>query len=226
MIAELAPMSWLAPLLRSEQARVRRRVRGATAPGAAGRRSAFDLQNGPVFRALLVRLSERDHRLLVTMHHIVSDGWSLGVFIREMAALHESAGGDSRSPLPPLPAELPRLRASGSGGPFERAECPPGVSLAFWRDELAGLPPGIDLPVDRPRPPVPFRGATARPGVRGSTPRRPSRLRRARRGREGATLFQVLLAGFQTLLARWSPGRKTSPSAPRSPAGAASSWRG
>jgi amino acid adenylation domain-containing protein len=152
----------------------------------------FDLQAGPLFRALLLRLDHDEHRLLVNMHHIVSDGWSLGVFIRELAALY--AG----TPLPELQvryrdfAVWQRNRLSGEA--LER-------SLAFWRDELRGLPPGIDLPTDRPRPPVQtFRGAI-RPFVLDASAT--ARLREMARG-EGATLFMGLLAGFQALLARWS----------------------
>ncbi len=152
----------------------------------------FDLQRGPVFRSLLVRLANREHQLVVTMHHIVSDGWSLGVFVRELAALHAAL------PLPELPVRYRDFavwqRDRLSGVALEE-------SVAFWRGELRGLPPGIDLPVDRPRPPVQtFRGAVRPFSLDTATTGRLRELTRA----EGATLFMVLLAGFQALLARWS----------------------
>jgi amino acid adenylation domain-containing protein len=149
----------------------------------------FDLQAGPVFRALLLRLSEDGHRLLANMHHIVSDGWSLGVFVRELAALY------SRAALPELPVRYRDVAV------WQRTRLEDGRDLAFWRDELRGLPPGLDLPTDRPRPPVQtYRGA-ARPFALDAAAT--ERLRQLARS-EGATLFMALLAGFQALLARWS----------------------
>ena len=152
----------------------------------------FDLQNGPVVRALLLRLADREHQLIVTMHHIVSDGWSLGVFIRELTALHAGL------PLPALPVRYRDFavwqRTRLSGETLER-------SLAFWRSELDGLPPGLDLPTDRPRPPVQTSHGAVRPFALDAATT--SRLRGLARA-EGATLFMVLLAVFQALLARWS----------------------
>jgi amino acid adenylation domain-containing protein len=176
----------------------------------------FDLQRGPVFRALLLRLAADRHRLLVTMHHIVSDGWSLGVFVRELAVLYPSrvsclsplsrgreggagrgAGGEGPL-LPALPVQYSDFavwqRQWLTGDALER-------ELAYWRGALHGLPPGLDLPTDRPRPPVQtFRGGS-RPFVLGAGTA--AGLRRLARG-AGATLFMVLLAGFQMLLARLS----------------------
>jgi amino acid adenylation domain-containing protein len=152
----------------------------------------FDLQNGPLFRALLLRVADHEHQLLITMHHIISDGWSLGVFVRELTALYAGL------PLQELPVRYRDFavwqRAHLSGEPLER-------SLAFWRDELRGLPPGIDLPTDRPRPPLQtFRGALRPFTLEAATTGRLRELARS----EGATLFMVLLAGFEALLARWS----------------------
>jgi amino acid adenylation domain-containing protein len=152
----------------------------------------FDLLRGPVFRPLLLRIAPDRHRLLASMHHIVSDGWSLGVFIHELGALF--AG----SPLPGLEIQYSDFarwqRGWLTGETLER-------ELAFWRGELAGLPPGLDLPTDRPRPPVQtFRGAS-RPVTLG--PALSAGLRDLARA-EGATPFMVLMAGFQMLLARLS----------------------
>ncbi|HVR95768.1 MAG TPA: amino acid adenylation domain-containing protein, partial [Thermoanaerobaculia bacterium] len=150
-------------------------------------RRPFDLERGPVFRALLVQVRPGDHTLAVTMHHIVSDGWSLGVFVRELAA---------SSPLPELPVQYADYavwqRRRLTGELLER-------ELAFWREELRGLPPGLDLPADRPRPALrTFRGG-----------RRPFHLDaclanglRALARREAATPFMVAMAGFQALLSR------------------------
>jgi amino acid adenylation domain-containing protein len=152
----------------------------------------FDLQSGPLFRALLLCLTGREHLLVITLHHIISDGWSLGVFVRELEALSAAL------PLPELPVRYRDFavwqRARLRGEPLERG-------LAFWRDELRGLPPGIDLPTDRPRPPVQtFRGAVRPFSLDPATTGRLRELARA----EGATLFMALLALFQALLARWA----------------------
>jgi amino acid adenylation domain-containing protein len=149
----------------------------------------FDLQAGPVFRALLLRLSGDRHRLLVNMHHIASDGWSLGVFTRELAALY------ANTPLPELPVRYRDFAV------WQRTRRSDESDLAFWREELRGLPAGLDLPADHPRPPVQtYRGAVRPFAVGGETT---EGLRRLARG-TGVTLFMALLAGFQALLARWS----------------------
>jgi amino acid adenylation domain-containing protein len=152
----------------------------------------FDLQRGPVFRPLLLRVAPDRHRLLATMHHIVSDGWSIGIFIRELALAY------SEGALPELPVQYSDFarwqRRRLTGDALEQ-------DLAFWRGELAGLPRGLDLPTDRPHPPVQtFRGAS-RPVLLG--PDAAAGLRNLARA-EGATLFMVLMAGFQMLLARLS----------------------
>ncbi|HYX22785.1 MAG TPA: amino acid adenylation domain-containing protein, partial [Thermoanaerobaculia bacterium] len=150
----------------------------------------FDLARGPLCRALLLRLGPAEHRLLVTFHHIVSDGWSLGLFLDELSALYGGA-----SPLPALPVQYvdyavwqqERLR----GEALER-------QLAWWRGRLAGLPV-LELPADRPRPAV----RDPRGGVRSLT--LPAETVTAVEGlarREGVTLFMALLAAFQSLLAR------------------------
>jgi len=170
----------------------------ASASAEAGRLTAedavrpFDLQRGPVFRPLLLRIAPDRHRLLATMHHIVSDGWSIGIFIRELA---QTCGA---GPLPDLPVQYSDFalwqRRRLTGDALEQ-------DLAFWRGELAGLPPGLDLPTDRPRPPVQtFRGASRSVALGTDTVAGVRTLARA----EGATLFMVLMAGFQMLLARLS----------------------
>ncbi len=132
------------------------------------------------------------------MHHIASDGWSMGILVREVTALYAAFAAGRPSPLPELPvqyADFAVWQRSWLHGEVLESE------IAFWRRQLAGLPPLLELPTDRPRPAVQsFRGA-ARP-VR--LPAGLTRQVEALGRREGATLFMVLLAGFQALLARYS----------------------
>ncbi len=166
----------------------------------------FDLQRGPLFRPLLLRIASGRHRLLAAMHHIVSDGWSMGIFIRELASFYS---------FPPLPGGGRAMGEGGQGGEvlplqysdfarWQRRRLTGDAleqDLAFWRGELAGLPLGLDLPTDRPRPPVQtFRGATRLVSLGAETATGLRRLARA----EGATPFMMLMAGFQMLLARLS----------------------
>ncbi len=168
----------------------------ALASEEAGR--PFDLGRSPLLRGLLVRLAPQEHAVALTLHHIASDGWSLGVLVREIAALYPAFDWGRPSPLPELPvqyADFSRWQSSWLHGEILEQE------IAYWRPQLAGLPPLLELPTDRPRPAAQsFRGA-ARPV------RLPAELTRqaASLGRQsGSTLFMVLLAGFQALLARYS----------------------
>ncbi|MFL6335978.1 MAG: amino acid adenylation domain-containing protein [Pyrinomonadaceae bacterium] len=156
----------------------------------------FDLAAGPLLRASLLRLYEEEHTLLFTMHHIVADGWSMGVLVREMTALYEAYSSGKESPLAELPAQYADYAAWQheylSGETLER-------QLSYWRGELAGAPALLELPTDRPRPPVQsYRGAEERFVLPAGLVRR---LRRLGRG-EGVTLFMMLLAGFDVLLYR------------------------
>src|SRR4051812_44206578 len=158
----------------------------------------FDLAQGPLLRGLLLRLTERDHAVLLTLHHIAGDGWSTDVLVREVAALYPAFAARRPSPLPELPvqyADFAVWQRSWLRGEVLEQE------IAWWRQQLAGLPPLLTLPTDRPRPAEQsFRGA-ARP-VR--LPAALTRQMEALARKDGATLFMVLLAGFQTLLARHS----------------------
>ncbi len=161
----------------------------------------FDLARDPLLRGLLVRLAESDHAVVLTMHHIASDGWSMGILVREIAALYPALAADTArrpSPLPELPVQYADFAAWQSswlhGEALEQ-------EIAFWRRQLAGLPPLLELPTDRPRPAVQsYRGATRPVRLPAELVRQAEALGR----HEGATLFMVLLAGFQTLLARTS----------------------
>jgi len=164
---------------------------------AAAAQRSFDLGSGPLLFTSLVRLAETDHVALVTLHHIVADGWSVGVLWRELSALAAAFARGERSPLPPLPIQYAdfacwqRDRLSG-----ERLE----AEIAHWRERLAGMPRSLALPLDHPRPAVQrSTGNVCRVGLP-----RPLRDELAALGRRaGATLFMVLLAAFQTLLGRF-----------------------
>ncbi|TYO64150.1 amino acid adenylation domain-containing protein [Bradyrhizobium hipponense] len=158
----------------------------------------FDLQRGPLVRARLIRRRPGDALFVVNMHHIVSDGWSLGVFMRELQALYAAF-------LQNRPSPLEELRIQYADFAVWQREWLQGDMLAqhlgYWRDQLAGRPPLLDLPCDRPRPVMEsYRGAVQMFTV---GPRVTEKLRELARERQ-ATLFMVLLAVFKALLARLS----------------------
>jgi amino acid adenylation domain-containing protein len=158
----------------------------------------FDLSTGPLVRARLLRLSPEEHILLLSMHHIVSDGWSMGVLIREMAALYEAYAAGAESPLEELNIQY------GDFAVWQREWLRGEVldqQLAYWRKQLAGVPPVLALPTDYPRPAVKtFNGAA----ISLNLPRSLSEKLKALTRREGVTLFMSLLAAFQVLLQRYS----------------------
>jgi amino acid adenylation domain-containing protein len=161
-------------------------------------RRAFDLAAGPLFRAALLRLGAEDHVLLLSMHHIVSDGWSRGVLYRELSALYAAYREGRESPLPELGVQYADYavwqREQLAGEALER-------QLSYWRGRLAGAPELLELPTDRPRPPVQtYRGAHERSEL---SPELLERLQALGRG-EGATLYMVLLGAFQVLLSKYS----------------------
>ncbi len=181
-----------------------REALAAILAGEEGRRpfDLGDLRGGPLLHCLLLRLAPpgetADHAVALTMHHIASDGWSTGILVREVAALYAVFAEDRPSPLPELPVQYADFavwqRSWLHGETLER-------ELAYWRRELAGLPPLLELPTDRPRPAVQsYRGATRLVRLPAGLTGQMEALAR----REGATLFMVLLAGFQVLLARYS----------------------
>ena len=158
----------------------------------------FDLARGPMLRAKLLRLADADHVLLIGLHHAVTDGWTRGVLRRELTALYAAFSRGEESPLPPPPVQYAdfaawqRRRLEGEAV-RER--------LAWWTRHLAGAPALLELPTDRPRPAQQsFRGARE---TRVLPPETLAALRAVGR-QEGATLFMVLMAAFQVLLARYS----------------------
>ncbi|HEY0683672.1 MAG TPA: condensation domain-containing protein, partial [Steroidobacter sp.] len=158
----------------------------------------FDLERGPLLRAFLLRLSEQEHVLLLVLHHIVSDGWSLGVLNRELGAIYNAYVRGEESPLPELIVQYADYAL------WQRKWLEKEVideQLRYWKQQLQGAPPYLQLPADRPRPAVEsFNGALFAFAL-------PAGLTEALRNlarREGATLFMVLLAGYQALLSRWT----------------------
>ncbi len=158
----------------------------------------FDLALGPLLRAGLLKLADDEHILLLMMHHIVFDRWSIGVLIREVAALYKAYAQGRPSPLEALPVQYADYavwqRGWLQGEEFEK-------QLEYWRTQLAGAPLLLELPTDRPRPAVQrSRGATLRLSI---TPELTEALRELSR-REGVTLFMTLLATFEVLLHYYS----------------------
>src|SRR5256884_1704243 len=158
----------------------------------------FDLSRGPLFRIQLLRLSPTEHILLCTMHHIVSDGWSMGILIREVAALYEAYSQHQPSPLPELAIQYADYalwqREWLSGEVLE-------LQLSYWREQLRGAPAVLELPTDRPRPAVQsFRGSTHQIQLSAELTEDLRKLSR----QEGVTLFMTLLSAFSLLLSRMS----------------------
>jgi amino acid adenylation domain-containing protein len=158
----------------------------------------FDLATGPLHRIKLLRLHEQEHILLITMHHVISDGWSTGILSRELTALYQAFLDGDASPLPELPVQYADYavwqRRWLRGEALER-------QLAYWRQQLGGELPVLELPADRPRPAVPSHaGARQRLALPQGLTAQLNALSR----REGATLFMTLLAAFKTLLYRYT----------------------
>jgi len=158
----------------------------------------FDLAEGPLFTGTLLVADERDHLLVLVMHHVISDGWSRGVLYRELGALYDSFARQEPSALPALTIQY------GDYAAWQREWLQDDVmarQAAYWSQQLAGPLPTLDLPTDRPRPPVQTsRGATLSFVL-------PSSLGNALRdvaASEDATAFMVLLSAYQALLARYS----------------------
>ncbi|HEY2295664.1 MAG TPA: amino acid adenylation domain-containing protein [Thermoanaerobaculia bacterium] len=188
----LVDLSGLAgPAREAQEAELRRLI-----AGEAG--TPFDLERGPLLRARLFRCGDGDWALLVNLHHIVADGWSLQVLIREIGLCYAAFAAGEPSPLPPLEVQYADFaawqRARLQGEVLER-------HLGYWRRQLSGVLPVLDLPTDRVRPPVQtFHGASRSALL---PPRLAADLRALGR-RQGATLFMSLFAAFNLLLQRYS----------------------
>ena len=160
-------------------------------------RLPFELARGPLLRMTLLRLAEEEHVGLLTMHHIVSDGWSTGILIREMAVLYEAFSCARPSPLPELPVQYADFaywqRQWLQGEVLE-------TQLTYWKRQLLGAPL-LELPTDHPRPAIQtFRGSHHSLLL----PKHVGEGLRALSRQEGITLFMTLLAAFQILLHRYT----------------------
>lgn len=161
-------------------------------------RRPFDLARDPMLRARLFRLGQGDHVLLCTMHHIATDGWSLAVFYQELATFYNSYCGHSRASLPELPIQYSDYavwqRQHLRGEVLER-------QLVYWKERLQDAPGLLNLPTDRPRPPVQFYN-----GARRSVRLAHSLIEglKTLSQRQRATLFMTMLAAWQTLLYRYT----------------------
>ena len=161
-------------------------------------RRPFDLSRGPLWRFTLLSLDRDDHLLLITAHHIAIDGWSRGVFVRELAALYHAFSTGQPSPL----AELPVQYADYAAWQAQWLESQTITGqLDYWKRQLAGAPGVLDLPADRPRPAVQkFQGARHWLTLSQAATASLKNLCQ----REGVTLFMALLAALQALLKRYT----------------------
>ena len=182
----LVDLSGLAPEARAEEVLARQ---------AAEVDEPFDLAAGPLFRARILRLAGDEHLVLLTSHHIVCDGWSLGVLTRELGALYSAACRGEAAALaePPRFADYARAEDRARGGPEAEA------ALAFWRERFRDPAPLLDLPSSRPRPPRKTFAAARRDLALPAA--LVSRLKQVG-ARHGCTGFATLLAGFEAFLFR------------------------
>jgi acyl carrier protein len=161
-------------------------------------RLPFDLSAGPLWRVLLFRLQPEEHVLLLTMHHIITDGWSFGIFARELVALYQAFSQNEPSPLAELPIQYADFAAWQRN--WLRGEVL-DQQLDYWRAQLSGAPPVLKLPLDHPRPAAPSsRGARVSFQLDFETTRLLHQLSR----HTGVTLFMTLLAAFKMLLQRYT----------------------
>ena len=161
-------------------------------------RCEFKLEHGPLFRVKLLKLGPAEHWLLLTFHHVAMDGWSRGVFLRELAALYSAFISGQPSPLPELAIQYADFaawqRSQSQALVFER-------DLNYWKQELGGTSSRLEWPTDFPRPKTQsFRGARLEITIDAALVQALLELRH----REGCTLFMVLLAAFQILALRYT----------------------
>ncbi|HZX27069.1 MAG TPA: condensation domain-containing protein, partial [Telluria sp.] len=160
--------------------------------------SPFDLTTGPLVRARLIKLAKDEHIAVLNAHHIVSDGWSMGVLVREMGALYAAFAEGKASPLAPLPVQYADFahwqRQWLSGATLQN-------QLDYWKEQLSGAPALLALPTDRPRPAMQsYRGTISTFEIPAET----LAGLHALGAREQATLFMTIAAAFNILLARYS----------------------
>ena len=161
-------------------------------------KQVFDLAAGPLFRPRLLKLDDEEHLLLLTLHHIISDGWSTGVLFQELSILYDAYSRGEVSPLQALDVQYADYavwqRESLRGEVLDQ-------QLSYWKQQLMDAPPMLELPTDAPRPAVQsYKGATQS----FSLPTELSQQLRALSQREGVTPYMMLLAAFQILLSKYT----------------------
>jgi non-ribosomal peptide synthetase component F/acyl carrier protein len=160
--------------------------------------TSFDLAAGPLFHCLLVKLGDTEHLLSITIHHIVSDAWSVGLFLRELSAGYRAGGDAAHADLPELPVQYRDYavwqRDWLTGDTLE-------AQVGYWREQLAGAPPALALPVARRR--TPAQGAYG-DRVRMALDREETAAVHKLSREYGATPYMALLASLATVLGRWS----------------------
>ncbi|MCD4691423.1 MAG: amino acid adenylation domain-containing protein, partial [Calditrichales bacterium] len=161
-------------------------------------RKPFNLEKGPLMRVSVIKVSDTGHVILSTMHHIISDGWSIGVLVTEITQLYDAFSKGQPSTLPKLPIQYPDYAAWQKkyleGEVFEK-------QLDFWKEHLFSIPPVLELPTDRPRPAV--RTNEGSSFTRLFSKEITDKLNKLSRQNKG-TLFMTLLAAFKVLLYRLS----------------------
>ncbi len=161
----------------------------------------FDLAHGPLMRATLVRTGDDQHTLLLTLHHIICDGWSIAVIRSELAAYYEALRAGRAADLPPPPLDYVDFATWQRGATQTQKYA---EQLAFWREQLDELPGPLELPLDHPRPAVQtFRGAVSRRRLENKLVAK----LRALAASQNATPAMLLMAAYQLLLARLSGER-------------------
>jgi len=161
-------------------------------------REPFDLKNGPLFRSKLLRVNDEEYILLFSMHHIISDGWSMGIFVSEIAALYSALLEEREANLPELKIQYADYAYWQQNWLKDQAL---EKEMEYWRQHIGMNPPTLQLPLDFPRPAVQtFNGKTLSIDI---PPEIVSKLKELSR-QESVTLFMTMLAAFQTLLFRYS----------------------
>ncbi|WP_218080278.1 non-ribosomal peptide synthetase [Anthocerotibacter panamensis] len=193
-----APVQVIAPALKLDLPEVEAIEQTVEQLATAEAQRPFDLEQGPLLRCTLLKLGATEHVLLLTVHHIAADGWSLGVLIRELACLYPAFLQDRPHSLQPLPIQYADFahwqRHYLTGERLER-------HLTYWQEHLTGAPPLLALPTDHPRPTRPtFRGST----VPMTLSREETEQLKHLSQEHGVTLFMTLLAAYAILLARYS----------------------
>jgi amino acid adenylation domain-containing protein len=203
---EGVPMQFIAetgmieiPVIDLKSLPVMERENEARRIAAAEFQKPFDIAQGPLIRVNLLRLDDKEHVLLLNMHHIISDGWSIGILMLEMAELYEAYATGQASPLPELPIQYADFaqwqREWLQGEVLEK-------QLAYWKKQLGENPPILELPTDNPRPAVQtYRGR--RKSLTLADAEFLEELK-ALSQREDVTLFMTFLAAFQVLIHRYT----------------------